>query len=155
MSQVLFAPPNVKGWPGGDTWINSSTLLARKTFLDALARQSGRPAMEADAMSAMQMASTAPVVASAGADESAMSEDAQRRLRAARSIERALARLPFAPQAWLDAQSGADIPARFAAAQRVLLALPPVTTDVAEARAQRDPVLFVRAALLDPVYQLK
>ena len=27
--QELFAPPNVKGWEGGTTWINSSTLLER------------------------------------------------------------------------------------------------------------------------------
>jgi uncharacterized protein (DUF1800 family) len=38
MGQNLFAPPNVRGWPGGDTWINSNTLLARKQFLDRLAR---------------------------------------------------------------------------------------------------------------------
>jgi uncharacterized protein (DUF1800 family) len=152
MSQLLFAPPNVKGWPGGDTWINSSTLLARKQFLDALARASGRPPMEAEPMASLQMTTTAPPAAG---DDASMSEEAQRRLRAARSVERALARLRFAPQAWLDAQPGDDVAARFAAAQRVLLPLAPVTTDVAEARAQRDPALFVRAALLDPVYQLK
>ncbi len=33
MGEVLFAPPNVRGWPGGDAWINSSTLLARQEFL--------------------------------------------------------------------------------------------------------------------------
>ncbi|HEY5366686.1 MAG TPA: DUF1800 domain-containing protein [Casimicrobiaceae bacterium] len=38
MGQNLFAPPNVKGWPGGDVWINSSTLLARKQFLARIAR---------------------------------------------------------------------------------------------------------------------
>jgi hypothetical protein len=27
--QDLFAPPNVKGWEGGTSWINSSTLLER------------------------------------------------------------------------------------------------------------------------------
>jgi uncharacterized protein (DUF1800 family) len=27
--QELFAPPNVKGWEGGKTWINSTTLLQR------------------------------------------------------------------------------------------------------------------------------
>jgi hypothetical protein len=27
--QELFAPPSVKGWDGGTTWINSSTLLER------------------------------------------------------------------------------------------------------------------------------
>ncbi len=29
LGQSLFAPPNVKGWDGGKTWLNSSTLLAR------------------------------------------------------------------------------------------------------------------------------
>ncbi|HXU50608.1 MAG TPA: DUF1800 domain-containing protein [Casimicrobiaceae bacterium] len=38
MGQNLFAPPNVRGWPGGDAWINSGTLLARKQFLARLAR---------------------------------------------------------------------------------------------------------------------
>jgi len=29
MGQVPFFPPNVKGWPGGRTWINTSTLFVR------------------------------------------------------------------------------------------------------------------------------
>ena len=29
LGQTLFAPPNVKGWPGGEAWLNSATLLAR------------------------------------------------------------------------------------------------------------------------------
>ncbi len=29
LGQVLFSPPNVAGWPGGTTWIDSSTLLLR------------------------------------------------------------------------------------------------------------------------------
>ncbi len=29
LGQSLFAPPNVKGWDGGKTWLNSSTLLGR------------------------------------------------------------------------------------------------------------------------------
>src|SRR5204862_1818128 len=29
MGQVPFAPPNVKGWPGGRMWINTSTLFVR------------------------------------------------------------------------------------------------------------------------------
>ncbi len=45
MGESLFAPPNVKGWPGGETWINSTTLLARKQFLDRIARGSEPPAM--------------------------------------------------------------------------------------------------------------
>src|SRR5678816_3595431 len=29
MGQVPLEPPNVKGWPGGRMWINTSTLFAR------------------------------------------------------------------------------------------------------------------------------
>ena len=29
LGQTLFAPPNVKGWPGGESWLNTATLLAR------------------------------------------------------------------------------------------------------------------------------
>ncbi len=32
MGQSLFAPPNVKGWEGGRSWISSRTLLARGRF---------------------------------------------------------------------------------------------------------------------------
>jgi uncharacterized protein (DUF1800 family) len=32
MGQLLFAPPNVKGWDGGRAWINPSTLLFRYNF---------------------------------------------------------------------------------------------------------------------------
>jgi hypothetical protein len=37
MGQQLFAPPNVKGWPGGRTWLNTSTVLERDNFAAALA----------------------------------------------------------------------------------------------------------------------
>ncbi len=37
MGQELFAPPNVKGWPGGKSWLNTATLLARHNFAQALA----------------------------------------------------------------------------------------------------------------------
>ncbi len=38
LGQDLFAPPNVRGWPGGEAWINSTTLLSRKQFLDMVFR---------------------------------------------------------------------------------------------------------------------
>jgi uncharacterized protein (DUF1800 family) len=37
MGQSLFAPPNVKGWPGGRAWLNTSTVLQRDNFGGALA----------------------------------------------------------------------------------------------------------------------
>ena len=36
MGQDLLAPPTVKGWDGGEAWINTSTLLARINFANAL-----------------------------------------------------------------------------------------------------------------------
>lgn len=51
--QDLFAPPNVKGWPGGETWVNSNTLLLRKQFLDRLLR-SGQAMVESPLNVAMR-----------------------------------------------------------------------------------------------------
>ena len=50
LGQNLFAPPNVKGWPGGEAWINFGTLLARKQFVERLFRadEMGRPAAMGD-----------------------------------------------------------------------------------------------------------
>ncbi|MCC7483511.1 MAG: DUF1800 domain-containing protein [Burkholderiales bacterium] len=50
LGQRLFAPPNVKGWPGGESWINSSTLLARKAFLERLLRVEEPREMPREAM---------------------------------------------------------------------------------------------------------
>jgi len=36
MDQILFAPPNVKGWDGGKAWISTSTLLFRYNFASYL-----------------------------------------------------------------------------------------------------------------------
>lgn len=38
LGQNLFNPPNVKGWPGGEYWINSASYLARKSLLSRLVR---------------------------------------------------------------------------------------------------------------------
>lgn len=49
MGQTLFDPPNVAGWPGGATWINSSTLLERINFANRIAtdRKSFSPQVDA------------------------------------------------------------------------------------------------------------
>src|SRR5262249_38793967 len=36
MGQLLFAPPNVKGWRGGKAWLNTATVLARDNSAQAL-----------------------------------------------------------------------------------------------------------------------
>src|SRR4029077_6290996 len=41
MGQSVFAPPNVKGWPGGKIWLNNATLLARNNFAEWVALRVG------------------------------------------------------------------------------------------------------------------
>ena len=42
LGQDPFDPPNVKGWEGGDAWIDANTLLIRKEFLARLIRGKGK-----------------------------------------------------------------------------------------------------------------
>ncbi|MCC6268598.1 MAG: DUF1800 domain-containing protein [Dehalococcoidia bacterium] len=44
MDQTLFDPPNVAGWPGGETWLSSSTFFGRLNFLDTALFPAGRAA---------------------------------------------------------------------------------------------------------------
>jgi uncharacterized protein (DUF1800 family) len=41
MGQVLFFPPNVKGWDGGAAWLNSQTVLTRENFASSLMAKMG------------------------------------------------------------------------------------------------------------------
>ncbi len=38
IGQAVFFPPNVKGWDGGRTWVNSSTLVGRANLVHQLVR---------------------------------------------------------------------------------------------------------------------
>jgi hypothetical protein len=51
MGQSLFAPPNVKGWPGGKAWLNSATVLARQNFAQAMTAAPGTTAQPGGASS--------------------------------------------------------------------------------------------------------
>ncbi|HEX8899169.1 MAG TPA: DUF1800 domain-containing protein, partial [Chthoniobacterales bacterium] len=51
MGQLLFAPPNVKGWDGGKAWVSTSTLLFRYNFANYLINGDAmRPAARGPAM---------------------------------------------------------------------------------------------------------
>jgi hypothetical protein len=96
MGQNLFSPPNVKGWPGGNAWIDANTLLARKQFIDRLARaDEGSPQLATVAM---------PL---------------------ARAADRGLRSVHFDAATWLDARTGSAPGGKESAAQALLLALPP------------------------------
>ncbi len=106
LGQDLFAPPNVKGWPGGETWINATTLLSRKQFLE-MAFRDNEPGTRSE-------------------------------------MRRAPAGMQFDGDGWFD-QFG-NAPERW---QHVVFAGPPVTA------VSGTGVQALRAAVLDPVYQLK
>ena len=143
MGQNLFAPPNVKGWPGGETWINTHTLLARKQFLDRVARGDDAPP---PAMALTAVAGPAPAIAAADDGEARAQRFLQR-------VDAATRNLRFDAALWVARQPGATPAAKMQAAQSLLLPVPPVVAPAPGAGT--DAVAFVRAALLDPAYQLK
>lgn len=56
LGQVLFYPPNVAGWPGGKSWIDSSTVMLRMRLPQLLNEQDDfnvRPKMDDDQMMGM------------------------------------------------------------------------------------------------------
>ena len=60
MGQRLFEPPNVKGWPGGPSWLNTSTVLARDNFAGALAMGTIWSSPSPDSIAVTAVADTAP-----------------------------------------------------------------------------------------------
>ena len=134
MGQNLFSPPNVKGWPGGEHWINSNTLLARKQFLDRLARMDDAP----PAMMAMLPAN---------------GDDAAGVERFLRAVDRGVRNVQFDAARWVARQPGDSTLAKMRSAQALLLPLSPVVAETP--KPDVDALAFVRATLLDPSYQLK
>ena len=135
MGQDLFAPPNVRGWPGGEWWINSASLLDRKQFLDRLAR-----ADDPRRQAAMARPAITQEMAPGRAPQANPAQDAIRR----RAAE-ALRNMDIDLQAWLDETKRLGM-----APEKVLLAVAPVDANaMSQGREQ------VRALLLDPAYQLK
>jgi len=161
MGQNLFSPPNVKGWPGGNVWIDTNTLLARKQFVDRLARADETPVQMMTAVMPQSLAlglkpldSGIPTGAEARpavAPQSSAVEEKARGQRLAREVDRGMRNLHFDAAVWLAARPGATPEARERAAQVLLLALPPQSPPP----PSDDALAFVRATLSDPVYQLK
>lgn len=128
LGQNLFAPPNVKGWPGGEAWINSTTLLARKQLLERLFRgEDARPMMAIAAGERMK-------------GMAAMNDGRER-------FVRAMAEVRFDATQWYAQSARGDL----GTAQRLVLAAAP-------ANALPPGVQGLQALQLltqDPVYQLK
>ncbi len=136
MGQNLFSPPNVRGWPGGEAWINTQTLLARKQFLErGLSGRSGAEVAMDDSMSRSMKADDVP----------------RRRLQ---MLEQSVS-VRIDSEAWL-ARSGLAPERVVAPAARTRLEqtvlVVPATSPARDGTLGLD---ALRAVLLDPAYQLK
>ncbi len=56
MGQNLFNPPNVRGWVGGQVWINSTTLSARRSLVTTLFQEINEDRLNADDQAALRAA---------------------------------------------------------------------------------------------------
>ena len=141
LGENLFYPPNVKGWPGGTTWINSSTLLARKQFVEQLFR--------------------ATETGSARGMSNAMNgRSAMGNAQANASVQRAMARVGqggvrFDIDTWLAHYntSPAAKPGLSAELQLQHAVLPLTPVDAIETGSTAS--AYLEALLMDPAYQLK
>jgi hypothetical protein len=151
MGQNLFAPPNVKGWPGQETWINTSTLLARKQFLDRLMRADGGPAAMPQLASAGPMPAALPESVSSQA--AGKDPEQARRLRLMRAVDRGVRSVQFDSAAWFAQwKAPRDAQGRNADAVRLLFAVAPQTPPPSQGI---ESVALVRELVLDAAYQLK
>jgi uncharacterized protein (DUF1800 family) len=148
MGQNLFGAPNVRGWPGGEAWINTQTLLARKQFIDTSVRVRAEPSMP------MTMAPATDMMRTTG--NSAALDPAEQQRRGQMLAQRALeAAARVDASAWLGAIGLAaerplavDETSRIARSVLLAPGSSPVPVDTLAYDA-------LRATLLDPAYQLK
>ncbi|AXL53623.1 hypothetical protein DSC91_007134 [Paraburkholderia caffeinilytica] len=151
LGENLFYPPNVKGWPGGAIWINSSTLLARKQFVEQLFRatETAGPRRTNDPMSAKIAASGVPghmqanpPVQRAAARVGQAGPANQGGVRF--DIDTWLARYNTAPTAKPGLSAELQL-------QHAVLPLTPVDAIETDSTASA----YLEALLMDPAYQLK
>ena len=147
LGQNLMAPPNVRGWPGGDAWINSSTLLARKQFVERLFR--------VDEMRDMAGGLPPPMAIATSPDAARMRPGDFGQVRGAARLGpdgraqfmRAAASIQFDSHRYLSQFAGQP----YGVIRRAVLVGEPANPAVAELNPQQ----MLRHLLLDPVYQLK
>ncbi|HEX4333072.1 MAG TPA: DUF1800 domain-containing protein [Usitatibacter sp.] len=125
LGQNLLTPPNVKGWPGGDAWITSATLLARKQWIDRVFR-GAEPAM-------LMVSTDSPQPSAPGATPGEQ--------RLARMLERGMSDYAFDPS---------RLPRDPTRLRTLALATAPVNSTEGLEGAE-----LVRALVSDPAYQLQ
>jgi uncharacterized protein (DUF1800 family) len=150
----LFYPPNVKGWPGGQTWINSATLLSRKQFVEQLFRATEAARPQPMKTGAAGMSAMGATLAGAGI------ADAGRGAQANAQGQKAMARggqggMRFDLAGWL-AQYGATPGGKPGLSvelqlQHAVLPLSPVDAIATDSTGSA----YLEALLMDPAFQLK
>jgi uncharacterized protein (DUF1800 family) len=151
LGQTIMNPPNVKGWPGGDAWINSSTLLARKATLERLLRATETSAQRDSGMSKIKVQMARERMNEFGKVKGQGALGREGRIKLADAI----AVISFDPKNWLGKFGAAPemVPnaGQRLAIQKAILPIEP-TTPIS---AQLDGIAYIRALVMDPVYQLK
>ena len=146
LGQMPFDPPNVKGWPGGESWITTYTLLLRQQFLRRIVEATTVASMEGAMMSSprnrrIERREQLPMQADEGTMQ--MAEPmAEPRPVEGRSLRNAGDEAKLGPTL-----SGVDS----ATLLRTLLPRAPIDT----VDPSRTPGAAVAAAMLDTAYQLK
>ncbi len=133
MGQLIFNPPNVKGWPGGTSWITANTLLARQQLLHRMAGAAEREKPPQ----------------SAGRDAGAGSEMKDNGSGTAEARRTRMSHSGKSIDSWF-----AQLPERYRRPDmlaRLLLPAPPIKDD----RAGATGADLARALIHDPVFQLK
>jgi uncharacterized protein (DUF1800 family) len=141
LGQSPFDPPNVKGWPGGESWVTTYTLLLRQQFLRRIVEATTVASMEAGTMAADHGNRRGDRRQQQAGDGAGMQMAEQRPIEG-RSLRDAGNAARLGPTL-----AGADS----ATLMRALLPRSPI--DTAEVPAA--PGAAVATALLDTAYQLK
>ena len=143
LGQNLFQPPNVRGWPGGEYWINSATLLGRKQFIDRLFKAEDRMEPAMNALDEMAERSGTPMPPG-------------RAGRQQRQMDRQLAPLKWDLNAWAAANTTSAVTPSANAGEmaKLILAAPPRASQTTTSQSG-NPADWVRALVYDPTFQLK
>ena len=142
LGQNVFTPPNVKGWPGGETWINSATLLGRKQLLERLFKNEDQMDVAMRSVDGM---------AAANGDAPPPGRDA----RMQRQMERQMGGIHWNLDQWtkgfVDTGRGLSVATGMPEMTRVVLPMAPMHVVV----SNDNPADLVRQLVNDPAYQLK
>lgn len=138
LGQNVFTPPNVKGWPGGEVWINSATLLGRKQLLDRLFSNEDRMEVVMRNIDEMAMRNGEP-------------PPVGREARMQRQLQRQMGTLNWNLDKWATQYQQAHGANTREDLTRVVLAIAPQSAIT----VSENPADWVRQLVADPAYQLK